>query len=120
MPARRERVLSVPRRPAVRTRAGANLYVRFRRAYRNMDHMKSQTSPVLGRALRALRNRAELTQAEVAANAGFDGPYLSRAESGERDLRWSTVLRLLDAIGADLHQLADALVEVEQQDPSKR
>jgi transcriptional regulator with XRE-family HTH domain len=71
--------------------------------------MTSQASPALGRALRELRTSAGRTQAQVAAAAGFDGPYLSRVESGERDLRWSTVLRFLDAIGADLHQLADAL-----------
>jgi transcriptional regulator with XRE-family HTH domain len=70
------------------------------------------TTPVtasLGRALRELRTRAGLTQAQVAANADVDAPYLSRVESGERDLRWSTVARLLDALGADLHQLADAI-----------
>jgi transcriptional regulator with XRE-family HTH domain len=70
------------------------------------------TTPVtasLGRALRDLRTRAGLTQAQVAANAAVDAPYLSRVESGERDLRWSTVVRLLGALGADLHQLADAI-----------
>jgi transcriptional regulator with XRE-family HTH domain len=74
-----------------------------------MDHMTSQASSTLGRSLRVLRKRAGLTQAQVAAKAGVDGPYLSRVESGERDLRWSTVLKLLDAIGADLRQLADAM-----------
>ena len=74
-----------------------------------MDHMTSSTSTILGRSLRALRIRAGLTQAQVAAKAGVDGPYLSRVESGERDLRWSTVLKLLNAIGADLHQLADEI-----------
>ena len=34
---------------------------------------------------RELRTQAGRTQAEVAAVAGFDGPYLSRAEGGERD-----------------------------------
>jgi transcriptional regulator with XRE-family HTH domain len=77
--------------------------------------MTSPASKVLGRALRELRTNAGLTQAQVAANAGVDGPYLSRVESGERDLRWSTVLRLHDAIGADLHQLADAIAEVKRQ-----
>jgi transcriptional regulator with XRE-family HTH domain len=79
-----------------------------------MDHMTSPASSTLGRSLRVLRTRAGLTQAQVAAKAGVDGPYLSRVESGERDLRWSTVLKLLDAIGADLHQLADAIDEQEQ------
>ena len=59
--------------------------------------------------------------AQVAGHARVDAPYLSRVESGERDLRWSTVLRLLDALGADLTQLADAVAEVEKRDrPAKR
>ncbi len=78
--------------------------------------MTSSVSTTLGRSLRVLRTRAGLTQAQVAANAGVDGPYLSRVESGERDLRWSTVLKLINAIGADLHDLADAVAEVEKQD----
>jgi len=76
------------------------------------------TTPVtltLGRALRDLRNHAGLTQAQVAASADLDPPYLSRVESGDRDLRWSTVLRLLDAIGADLRQLADAIDRAERE-----
>jgi transcriptional regulator with XRE-family HTH domain len=79
--------------------------------------MTSQQSQALGRALRDLRARAGLTQAHVAAEAGFDGAYLSRVEGGIRDVQWSTVLRFLDAIGADLHQLADAITEVEKQEP---
>lgn len=86
------------------------------RAYCNLAYMTSPASQALGQALRELRTRAGLTQADVAVAAGFDGPYLSRVEGGERDLRWSTVLRFLDAIGADLHQLADAIAEVEKQD----
>ncbi len=70
--------------------------------------MTTPVTTALGRALRDLRIRAGLTQAQVAANADVDAPYLSRVESGERDLRWSTVVRLLDALGADLHQLANA------------
>lgn len=82
--------------------------------------MTSSVSTTLGRSLRVLRTRAGLTQAQVAANAGVDGPYLSRVESGERDLRWSTILKLLDAIGADLHHLADAVAEVEKQDRASK
>jgi transcriptional regulator with XRE-family HTH domain len=82
--------------------------------------MTSSVSTTLGRSLRILRTRAGLTQAQVAANAGVDGPYLSRVESGERDLRWSTVLKLINAIGADLHDLADAVAEIEKQDRASK
>ncbi len=74
--------------------------------------MTTSATATLGRALRALRVGAGLTQAQVAENAGIDAPYLSRVESGERDLRWSTVIRLLDAIGADLHQLANEIKRI--------
>jgi transcriptional regulator with XRE-family HTH domain len=71
---------------------------------------------ILGRALRDLRARAELTQADMAARAETSNTYVSRLEIGQRDIRWSTVLRLLNALDADLHQLADAIAEVEKQD----
>jgi transcriptional regulator with XRE-family HTH domain len=71
--------------------------------------MTTPVTTALGRALRDLRISAGLTQAQVAANADLDAPYLSRVESGERDLRWSTVVRLLDALGVDLHRLAEAI-----------
>jgi transcriptional regulator with XRE-family HTH domain len=76
---------------------------------------------LLGRALLALRKRAGMTQSEVAERAGTDDTHVSRVERGQFDVRWTTSRRLLEALGADMHQLADALVEVEQQDPpSKR
>jgi transcriptional regulator with XRE-family HTH domain len=75
---------------------------------------------VLGRALRELRDRAELTQEELGARAGIGASYLSQLENGHRGVSWHSVTRLLDALGADLHQLADAMAETETQDrPSK-
>jgi transcriptional regulator with XRE-family HTH domain len=75
---------------------------------------------VLGRALRELRLRAELTQEELGARAGIGTSYLSQLENGHRGVGWHSVTRLLNGIGADLHQLADAMAEVETQDPPKR
>jgi transcriptional regulator with XRE-family HTH domain len=72
---------------------------------------------LLGRALLALRKRAGMTQGEVGALAGTDDTHVSRVERGQFDVRWTTFRRLLDALGADMHQLADALAEVEKQDP---
>ena len=74
--------------------------------------LSSMTSPdqrAVGRALRELRKRAGLTQEQVAERMGTSSTYLSRLEAGQRDIRLSTVLRLLDALGVDLHELADAL-----------
>jgi transcriptional regulator with XRE-family HTH domain len=72
---------------------------------------------LLGRALLALRKRTGMTQSEVAERAGTDDTHVSRVERGLFDVRWTTFRRLLEALGADMHQLADALLEVEQQEP---
>jgi transcriptional regulator with XRE-family HTH domain len=63
----------------------------------------------LGQAIRALRDRAGITQKVVAERMGTSEAYVSNIEGGRRDARWSTVVRLLHALGADLHQLADAI-----------
>jgi transcriptional regulator with XRE-family HTH domain len=64
---------------------------------------------VLGRALQALRERADLTQDELARRLGIHATYVSQVERGRRGVRWHTVLRFLDALGADLRQLAAAI-----------
>jgi transcriptional regulator with XRE-family HTH domain len=64
---------------------------------------------VLGRALRALRDQAGITQEELAARLRMDATYISRIERGRRGVQWLTVQRFLRALDADLHQLADAI-----------
>ncbi|HTX12211.1 MAG TPA: helix-turn-helix transcriptional regulator [Solirubrobacteraceae bacterium] len=70
----------------------------------------------LGRAIRALRDRAGITQKVLAERVGTSEAYVSNIEGGRRDARWSTVIRLLHSLDADLHQLADAIAEVEEQE----
>jgi transcriptional regulator with XRE-family HTH domain len=60
----------------------------------------------LGAALRELRNRAGLTQKQLGARAGADDTYLSQVEGGHRDIRWSTVTRLLRALDVTIVDLA--------------
>ncbi|HTU78343.1 MAG TPA: helix-turn-helix transcriptional regulator [Solirubrobacteraceae bacterium] len=69
---------------------------------------------VLGQALRVLRERAGTTQARLAAVLQMDPTYVSRIEHGRRGVQWLTVLRFLRALDVDLHQLADAMTEVEK------
>jgi transcriptional regulator with XRE-family HTH domain len=64
----------------------------------------------LGKALRKLRDAAGLTQVEAAERVGVRSQFVSDVERGNRGLRWHTLLALLDAYGADLHDLADAVV----------
>jgi HTH-type transcriptional regulator/antitoxin HipB len=71
--------------------------------------MTSPDQQAVGRALRELRKRTGLTQEQVAERMGTSSTYLSRLEAGQRDIRLSTILRLLDALGADLHRLADVI-----------
>ncbi|MHB1467775.1 MAG: helix-turn-helix domain-containing protein [Solirubrobacteraceae bacterium] len=63
----------------------------------------------LGRALRELRGRAALTQKELAARSQADDTYISQVEGGHRDIRWSTITRLLAALDATFVDLAAAI-----------
>jgi transcriptional regulator with XRE-family HTH domain len=63
----------------------------------------------LGRALRRLRQAAELTQEQAAAKIGIGSTFISQIENGHRGMRWHTLLAFLAAYGADLHALADAI-----------
>jgi transcriptional regulator with XRE-family HTH domain len=77
---------------------------------------------VLGQALQILRERAKLTQDELAARLDIHSTYVSQVERGRRGVRWHTVLRFLDASEASLRQLTNAVAKVEQRDgePNQR
>jgi transcriptional regulator with XRE-family HTH domain len=53
----------------------------------------------LGKNLRRIRERAGLTQEEVAERSGVHATEVSRIERGKRDPRVSTVERLARALG---------------------
>jgi transcriptional regulator with XRE-family HTH domain len=63
----------------------------------------------LGRALRALRLDAALTQKEAGVVIGVRDTFVSQIENGHRGMRWHTLLSFLAAYDADLHALADAI-----------
>jgi len=105
--------------PGGRTRAGANYVLRYP-TQSNLYYMVSPGQTDIGAALRILRARAELTQEELAARADITAPYLSRVEGGWRDIRWSTLKRLLAALGADLPQLQYALDQANSEAPRER
>jgi transcriptional regulator with XRE-family HTH domain len=60
----------------------------------------------LGRALRELRKQAGLTQKELGARADTLDTYISQVENGQRDIRWSTVTRLLLALNMTVADLS--------------
>ncbi len=73
---------------------------------------------VLGRALRELRTQAGVTQKELAARASADDTYISQVETGHRDIRWSTITRLLIALDVSVADLAAAIERQERTQPS--
>jgi transcriptional regulator with XRE-family HTH domain len=77
-----------------------------------------QDQLVLGRALRALRREAGMTQEQVAEQLGTDATFVSRIERGIRGLRWHTLRRFLRVYDADLHEFARAVDEAERSSAS--
>lgn len=83
-----------------------------------MDHTTTGTEDAardhrtVGRALRALRHRASLTQEELARRSGIDVTYVSQVENGRRGVRWHTVMRLLR--GLDM-SVSDLGAEIDKQ-----
>jgi DNA-binding XRE family transcriptional regulator len=112
--------------PAVASGAGAVFRCRGRTLARLTENVKSrvdeatQDQVVLGRALRQLRDQTGLRQDELGARLGIDATYISQVENGRRGVRWHTVARFLRALGANLHQLADTIAEIEKQDPQPK
>jgi HTH-type transcriptional regulator, competence development regulator len=74
---------------------------------------------ILGRALRALREHAEMTQQQLAERIGIDPAVVGRIERGRRGVRWHTVRRFLRALDADLHDLARAIADTEAADKKR-
>ena len=57
--------------------------------------MKAQTF-ILGELLKEEREKANLTQAEMAAKTGTKKSYISRIENGRADIQLSTLYRLIE------------------------
>lgn len=63
----------------------------------------------LGKALRWVRTRQDRKQYEIAEAAGITKAMLSAYETGKQNPSIETLEKILDALGADLHDLAEAL-----------
>jgi transcriptional regulator with XRE-family HTH domain len=62
-----------------------------------------------GANLRRLRLDGGLTQMELSNRSGLDMAEISRLETGLRDVRLSTVVRLADGLEVPPHALVDGL-----------
>ena len=66
--------------------------------------MTSIRSPQqLGRALRAARKQLGLTQPQLALAAGVGVRFMVDLEAGKPTLRLENVLRVVDALGGEIH-----------------
>ncbi len=61
---------------------------------------------ILGQALMRLRERAGLTEGELADRLGIEVAYISEIESGALDTRWHTVMSFLRTLDTGLGELA--------------
>jgi transcriptional regulator with XRE-family HTH domain len=65
--------------------------------------------PALGLAIKALREARNLTQEELASQAGMTFGTVSRMESAKSAPAWATVMQVIDALGVSLMELARAV-----------
>ena len=64
-------------------------------ASRSEFEMKAQTF-ILGELLKDEREKANMTQAEMAEKTGTKKSYISRIENGKADIQLSTLYRLIE------------------------
>lgn len=65
-----------------------------------------------GRRVRALRERARVSQERLAESAGVHRTYVGSVERGERNISLHNILRLADALGVDPADLVGGLKQV--------
>jgi transcriptional regulator with XRE-family HTH domain len=70
-------------------------------------------SPAFACAIRTLREAQQLTQEDVAYDAGITPGTLSRIEGGRANPTWTTVERIAEALDVSLVDLAQAIERAE-------
>lgn len=73
-----------------------------------------QDQLILGRALRALRNEAGITQEQLAGRLKVDPTFVGRLERGQRGAHWRTIRRILAALDVSVAQFASAIEDAER------
>jgi transcriptional regulator with XRE-family HTH domain len=69
---------------------------------------------LLGRRIKALRLRRQLTQEALGERAGLNYKYLGAVERGERNPSLKQLVKIAQALGVEPHEL----LIVEQEEPS--
>jgi transcriptional regulator with XRE-family HTH domain len=70
---------------------------------------RDHPQPVLGAAIRTLRNERELKQLDVAEDAGITVAHLSKIEGGKVNPTGTTVVSIANALGVSISGLAKAV-----------
>jgi transcriptional regulator with XRE-family HTH domain/Zn-dependent peptidase ImmA (M78 family) len=73
----------------------------------HLAKMADERANVVGLRLRKLREARSLTAREVAARAGISAQSLSRIENGRHDVVFTTLSKILNAMGCTLVDLAE-------------
>jgi len=60
----------------------------------------------LGRSIRAAREEKRLTQMALAERAGLHPTYLSGVETGQRNVSWTALSQIAQALGMPISELA--------------
>jgi transcriptional regulator with XRE-family HTH domain len=74
-----------------------------------VSYMREQPDPVLAALLKRLREEREITQEQLAFDAGITASALSRIERGLNSPGWTTVKKIAMAMGVSLVELAHAM-----------
>jgi transcriptional regulator with XRE-family HTH domain len=71
--------------------------------------MRDRPDPALAALLKQLREEREVTQEQLAFDAGITASALSRIERGLNSPGWMTLKRIVEALDVSLIELANAL-----------
>jgi transcriptional regulator with XRE-family HTH domain len=74
--------------------------------------MKKRALLVIGRRIRALRERNNISQEEFAAQAGLDRAYYGGVERGERNLATLNLVKIATALGVEVGELFPSIKEL--------
>ncbi len=87
---------------------------------RQPEATAEQDQLILGRALRALRNEAGLTQEQLAERLNVDPTFIGRLERGQRGAHWRTIRRMLAALNVSVARFASAIEHADRADREAR
>jgi transcriptional regulator with XRE-family HTH domain len=82
---------------------------------RNIEMTPEQDQLILGRALRALRKQAGITQEQLAERLAVDPTFVGRLERGQRGAHWRTIRRILAALDTGVGEFATEIDAAERE-----